>query len=132
MAGGRPTKYSTALAKRICTAIAGGKSLISICKRKDYPVISTVLLWVVDGNHKEFSEQYAQAREAQGHYQGDRISQIVDDLIDGSVEPQTAKVAVDALKWVAERQSRKVYGSAATEQPKQINNFVIDTSVKRD
>lgn len=108
---GRPSIYSSELIEEICTRIAGGESLRSICRDADMPAMSTVLLWVVDGKHPEFSEQYAQAREAQGHSDADRIREVMAAVAEGQMTPQQGKVIIDGLKWIAERQAPKQYAA---------------------
>jgi hypothetical protein len=60
---GRPTSYNDKVAAEICSLIAEGNSLRSICKRNKMPDKATVIRWL--GVHREFSDQYARAREAQ-------------------------------------------------------------------
>ena len=113
---GRPTIYSDELADEICSRIAGGESLNSICKEDDKPHISTVLLWVVNGKHEGFFDKYRIAREAQGLWDGDKIRDVVFDMLtEDGVEPQVAKVAIDAFKWTAERNMSRVYGPKARD-----------------
>lgn len=111
----RPTKYTEKLANEICVRLAEGESLRSICRDDDKPVLSTVLLWVVDGKHERFSEQYARARDAQGHCHVDEMLDMRQGVLDGTIEPQAARVVADMIKWSAERMSRKSF-SAKVEQ----------------
>ena len=106
----RPSIYTKELGDEICTRLASGLSLRKICSADDMPAISSVLLWVVDGKHPEFSEQYRAGREANGQAHGDRIADLADKVLDGEYDPQSAKVAIDALKWSAERMAPKQYG----------------------
>lgn len=76
---GRPTIYTDDLARQICARIASGESMRHICKDENMPVISTVMLWLIDGNHQFFSEQYAQARQIQAETLADEIFDIADD-----------------------------------------------------
>lgn len=110
MAGGRPSIYSEDLAAEICRRLAGGESLRSVCRDDHMPHISTVLLWVVDGRHVEFSEQYMRAREAQGYFYADSMLDLANLVGTGELEPQQAKVIMDAYKWTAERNASKAYG----------------------
>ena len=57
----RPSKYSKALADKICARIAEGESLVRICKDPKMPHRSTVLKW--RGENDEFSDKYAHAYE---------------------------------------------------------------------
>jgi len=107
---GRPTAYTKEIADTICVRIAGGESLRRICREENMPALSTVLLWAVD-DREGFSEQYTRARQAQGYYAGDVMNDFVCDVVDGVLEPQQAKVAMDGYKWIAERQAGKVYGN---------------------
>lgn len=104
---GRPTDYCEELANEICQRIAGGESLRGICSEDDKPHISTVLLWVVDGKHSQFSEHYHRAREAAGYSHADEALSLRHKLESGQLEPQVAKVMLDALKWGAERMAPK-------------------------
>jgi len=74
------------------------------------PAISTVLLWVVNGKHSHFSEQYRVAREAQGYFYADSMLDVATLVGHGELEPQQAKVIIDAYKWTAERNAAKAYG----------------------
>ncbi len=72
--------------------------------------MSSILLWVVDGKHDAFSEQYTQARNAQGYSDADRIREVIDMVASGEVAPQQGKVMIDGLKWTAERNASKAFG----------------------
>ena len=103
---GRPTSYSDKLAGSICVRLAGGESLRSICSDDGMPHISTVLLWVVN-DREGFSEQYHRAREAAGYSHADEALALRHELREGTLDPQSAKVILDALKWGAERMAPK-------------------------
>ena len=105
----RPSTHTPELAAKICERLMGGESLRSICRNEDMPNISTVLLWVVQ-DREGFSAQYREAREAQGYYDGDKVRDIAEKVESGELEPQAAKVIIDAYKWTAGRNAAKVYG----------------------
>jgi len=106
MTKGRPTSHTQELADEICTRLAGGESLRSICEPEDMPAHSTVLLWVVD-DREGFSDQYHRAREAAGYSHADEAMHLRHELREGEIDPQSAKVILDALKWGAERMAPK-------------------------
>ncbi len=112
----RPTIYSEELATTICTRLSIGESLRSICRDETMPALSTALAWVVDGNHPQFSEQYARAREAQAHSHVDEMLDMRQGILDGSIEPQAARVISDMIKWSSERMARKQFGSKAEDE----------------
>lgn len=113
---GRPTKCTKDIAGSICTSLAEGESLRSVCISEEMPTKSTVLLWVVqgrviEGTDKIFSDQYHDAREAAGYSHADEALAIRHELREGTLDYQTAKVILDALKWGAERMAPKRHAS---------------------
>lgn len=106
----RPTSFSRALAEDICFKIADGKSLRSICEGADYPDRSTVFRWLADPANAEFRTQYALAREASADADDDDIRDIAGRVEAGKIDPQAARVAIDAKKWSAGKRKPKVYG----------------------
>ena len=119
---GRPSLYTEALAAKICQRLAEGESLRAICADKAMPSISTVMGWLFDGNHGDFPEQYARAREAQAEIRADEIVDIADDasgdftadkdgkVVANSEHIQRSRLRVDARKWIAAKLLPKRYG----------------------
>ncbi len=119
---GRPSLYTEALATKICRRLAEGESLRAICADKAMPAISTVMGWLFDGNHDEFLEQYARAREAQAEVRADEIVDIADDdtndftadkdgkRVADHEHIQRSRLRVDARKWIAAKLLPKRYG----------------------
>lgn len=109
MPAGRPSLYTKDIADRICDWIAEGKSLRSFTREHDdVPGLSTICLWIV--NNAEFLEQYRSAREAAGYAHADDILEVADEARAGTLEPNVAKVVMDAKKWAAERMAPKSHG----------------------
>lgn len=113
MPAGRPTDYTQEIADAICEKIADGKSLRKICDADDMPNKATVFRWLASS--KEFSDQYARARESQADSLFDDVLSIADqydnaqDKLD--IEHiQRAKLRIDARKWMAGKLKPKVYG----------------------
>lgn len=75
----RPSKFTQKLADEICDQLAGGKTLIDICRSDDLPPLGTVRSWLWKNSFPEFSEAYARAREAQMDAWADEILSISDD-----------------------------------------------------
>ncbi len=108
---GRPSLYTEALAAKICRRLAEGESLRAICADKAMPAISTVMGWLFNGKHEDFSEQYTRARQAQAEFQADEIIEIADAAEHGASEAvQAARLRVDARKWIAAKLLPKRYG----------------------
>jgi bisphosphoglycerate-dependent phosphoglycerate mutase len=105
---GRPTVYSSELARNICQQIAEGKSLKTICATDDTPAVSTLFEWL--NNNKEFSELYAQAKSQQA----DAFIEEMLVISDTESDVQRARLKIDTMKWVASKLKPKVYGDAKT------------------
>lgn len=58
----KSSRYTNALAERICTRLENGESLNSICKDKNMPDERTVRRWVMD-DVNGFAPKYTRARE---------------------------------------------------------------------
>lgn len=110
----RPTSYNEAVAHDICERIADGESLRSICEGDEYPDRRTVNRWLADPERAEFRRQYALAREASADADDDDIRDIARRVEKGELDPQAARVAIDAKKWSAGKRKPKVYGDAST------------------
>lgn len=104
----RPSKFTEALAARICDELADGKSLRGICGAADMPDRSTVLRWLAadDG----FAAKYARAREAQADALEEGMAEIEDDVLAGRLDPQSAKVVLGSRQWRAMKLAPKKYG----------------------
>ena len=101
---GRPSGYSEEVAGTICMEIMAGKSLRTICSMEGMPSTSTVYAWL--GQYQEFSDMYARAREVQADVLADEILEIADSDLD----PNRARVMIDARKWLAGKLRPKKYG----------------------
>jgi hypothetical protein len=85
--GGRPTRYSAALAERLCGELAAGRTLTDVCRDPGMPADRTVHAWVAR-DHKGFTKIYKQAREAGCYAMGDQIVDIADDVSDDIIVRQ--------------------------------------------
>ena len=91
----------------ICDMIASGKSLREAARSEGIPE-STIRYQIV--NDPDMTARYTRAREAQGDAHFDSVVEIADEVRRGDMDPQAARVAIDALKWTAGRMRPKVYG----------------------
>lgn len=108
---GRPTKYTKALAAKICSQLADGKSLRKVCEPASMPSKSTVFLWLA--NHEVFSDQYARAKAESAEAHADDILDIADDP---SLHPNDKRVRIDTRKWLASKLKPKRYGDRLIHQ----------------
>jgi hypothetical protein len=105
---GRPSSFTAEIGHVICTHLANGGSLREWCAIEGNPHFSTVYDWLE--REEGFADAYARAREVQAHNDGDRMNQIVQKLERGTIDPNAARVMIDALKWTAGKRMPKVYG----------------------
>lgn len=91
-----------------CRLIAAGLSIRKACATEGMPADSTIYLWLYED--EVFSEQYARARERRADARSERIDDICADVKAGTLEPNAAKVIIDAEKWQAGKENAKRYG----------------------
>lgn len=104
--GGRPNGYEPAICEAICERLAEGEALVRICAEPGMPSTGTVFNWLKA--HEEFRAMYALAREVQGHWAFDAVSEAIEEAT-----PETAylaKVRIDALRWQAGRLAPRAFG----------------------
>lgn len=120
MPAGRPTDYTEELANSFCSELALGNSLRSVCARDEFPSHQSIYTWL--NKYPQFLEQYTRAKSDSGDADADRIEEIAEKVLDGSLDPQAARVAIDAYKWTAGKKRPKKYGDKLhTEHSGEVN-----------
>ena len=110
---GRPSDYSTELALEICAELVEGTSLATICRRADRPHRGTVMRWL--SKYQEFRDLYARGKEISAEISYEKIVdaerriQLPKDHAD-YLDPHTARVLIDSIKWRLSKLQPKVYG----------------------
>ena len=129
---GRPTRYTKKMAEEICSRIASGESLRSICKDESMPDKSNVFRWMISDSelYKGFRDQYTLARRIQAESLSDEIFDIADDGSNDYMEREDpenpgyivnseaigrSRLRVDTRKWYLSKVLPKVYGSDKEE-----------------
>lgn len=131
---GRPSDYTPELADLICSRLADGESLRSVCRDDGMPSKQTVFSWL--RTYPGFLDQYAIAKEESADSLVDDMLHIADNdvdqplVIDGvpimadgklvmvkdAVSVNHARLRVDTRKWCASKLKPKKYGDKlATE-----------------
>lgn len=108
MVTGRPSDYTLDKANEICALLAGGQSLKRICDQEGMPDRVTVYSWM--DKHPDFLNKYVRAKDDSSDALADDIQNISDDVLAGRYEPNAARVAIDAKKWIASKLKPKKYG----------------------
>lgn len=141
MPAGRPTLYTTEIAREICDAIAESMfSLKTLCERNPHwPRSRTIREW--RRTNKEFMRMYADAKEDQSDLMAEEILEIADDVSrdtiiktnrDGDESYECAnhewinrsRLRVDSRKWVASKLKPKTYGDKVDLSPSLENPFL--------
>ena len=78
------------------------------------PTKATVCKWLIE--NKEFSDQYARARDKQADYFAEEIIEIADSAEAESAAVSKAKLQIDARKWAASKIAPKKYGDKVEQQ----------------
>lgn len=105
---GRPTDYTPELAETICELLMDGMSLNKICQMAGMPKRVAIYRWIL--NIEEFRNKYVAAREYQGDYSADYLSDIGEDVRNEVLSADRARVMADIHKWVAARRAPRKYG----------------------
>ena len=105
---GRPSTFSENIADELLDRISLGESLASISRLKGMPAPSSVYKWLSE--KPSFSERYARARTAQADAKFEQITEISERVLRGELDPNSARVAIDAYKWQAGKLRPQVYG----------------------
>lgn len=126
---GRPSKFDADIAAGICSRLATGESLRSICREDGMPPDSTVRQWVLD-DVEGFAAQYARARDLGLDSLADELLEIADTPKTGTKTVSKAtgvettegdmiehrRLQVDARKWYLSKVAPKKYGERLQQE----------------
>ena len=127
--GGRPSLYTLELAAEICSRLASGEALKSICRDDAMPGLTTIYRWLASND--EFRDLYMRAREDQADTLADEIIEISDDGRNDWMAThaeddvgyrangehiQRSRLRVEARKWIAAKLKPRKYGERVTQE----------------
>ncbi len=112
---GRRTTFTAEVGLKICELLADGHSLLAISKMPWMPRISTLQGWAwhADRSSEAFVVNYARARALQAHSEFDELKEVEGELKAGKIDPHTARVLIDSIKWRLAKMLPRVYGERA-------------------
>ena len=109
--------------KEFLARIGEGRSARDVCGNdKDMPswrIVSKKL-----NTDDAFALKYSLAMENRGQVMADRILDLVDRVVDGSLDPNAGRVAIDGLKWNAMKLAPKKYGDIHRMEVKHETSYV--------
>lgn len=102
---GRPSDFTQETADEICARVMESDyGLEQVCQDPGLPSARTVYRWLAA--NEAFRQQYARAKEVQGHVQADRG--LMDALT--ATDASLGRLRYDARRWAASKLAAKVYG----------------------
>lgn len=113
---GRPSTYNLDIVNEICSRIADGMSLKTICKDPKMPDKATFYRWM--DQYPELCDKYARAKEDSADALVDEMLYLADesnDVIVGDDKSDSARVnakklQVETRKWISSKLKPKKYG----------------------
>ena len=96
--------------ERILEGVAEGRSVNEICSEPGMPAPRIWREWRNEEQGREIDTRYARAREGWAAHYENRIVTIVNDVLAAEIDPQAARVAIDAIKWIMSKAAPKLYG----------------------
>lgn len=128
--------YSTMLADHICGLVREGRTLKDICQQKDMPTINRIYGWL--NIYPDFKRRYQMARRDRAdHFHDEALSIALN--VGHKDDVPAAKLAVDTLKWAAEKANPENYGqktevkqTSAQSVTITLHTGVLDTKMPED
>lgn len=128
--------YSTMLADHICGMLREGRTLQDICRQPDMPSINRIYGWL--NMYPDFKRRYQMARKDRADHFHDKALDIALNVSHKDDVP-AAKLAVDTLKWAAEKANPENYGqktevkqTSAQSVTITLHTGVLDTKMPDD
>jgi len=117
---GRPTIYTQELADEICSQLANGDSMRTVCKPDEMPCKATLFMWM--RTNQAFLDQYTRAKQESADALTDEMLDIADDSTNDYIKTdegdkkvdqehiQRSRLRIETRKWLASKLKPKKYG----------------------
>jgi len=106
---GRPSKMTPAVVDEIIVGVASGMSLANVCRDNPrLPDIATVYRFMQASD--DFRDAYLRACANRSLVYADTIGDIAKATLGGKVDPNAARVAINAYQWLAMKLVPTVFG----------------------
>lgn len=116
-------KFSDADFVEFLKRIGEGRSARDVCTNdKDMPCWRTVSEKL--NSDADFAARYSLAMENRGQVYADKIAEIIDRVIAGTLDPNAGRVAIDGLKWASSKLAPKKYGDIHRMEVKHETSYV--------
>lgn len=98
-------------ALEVCNRIVLGQSVATACKDIG---MGTDTFFKELRESVSLANEYALARAARADARFESIDNLMETMLAGEIDPITARVKLDALKWQMGKEKSKVYGDSTT------------------
>ena len=103
--------------------IGEGRSARDVCGNdKDMP--SWRIVSIKLNEDSLFAQKYSLAMENRGQVYADKISDIINQVVEGNLDPNAGRVAIDGLKWMSMKLAPKKYGDIHRMEVKHETSYV--------
>lgn len=123
------SSYTEEVGEYVCRKLANGESLTRIAESLGVD-LWTIYYW--KQKNDSFSQNFAQARVQEADAMDAAIRDIADETRAGRLNPQAARVVMEAYKWRAERLKPATYGAQSqinhvtTHQLNQLDRMAVE------
>ena len=119
-----PQKHTEKTYSEFLKRIGEGRSARSVCGDSDMPTWRSISNRL--NENPEFAAAYSLAMENRGQVYADRISEIIDQVVSGQIDPNAGRVAIDGLKWVSSKLAPKKYGDVHRHEVKHSGSSYVE------
>ncbi|MEE8209024.1 MAG: hypothetical protein V3T88_08765 [Nitrosomonadaceae bacterium] len=130
---GRPTIFTKELADEICSQLANGDSMRTVCKPDSMPCKTTLFMWM--RTNEAFLNQYTRAKQESADALTDEMLDIADDASNDWMERldkdeqsagwqlngdhvQRSRLRIETRKWLSAKLKPKKYGDKLFQETK--------------
>jgi hypothetical protein len=114
----------------ICERVANGSSLLKISKEEGMPSRDRMERWI-DAN-EERRKAYEWSRQARAEHRVEMIDGIVAKLNAGTIDPNAARVMIEAIRWQAAKEKPRRFGDKIQHETDVVINGEITIQHVRD
>jgi phage I-like protein len=109
MPAGRPSEYDYNLCLEICIRVSEGENIKHVLASDErYPRFNTWCDW--KRNNEQLSNLYTRSIQDKAESKEAEIEEYKEKLLNGTIDPATARVLIDTSKWQAAKFYPKMFG----------------------
>jgi len=97
-----------AIMQKICDLVCDKQTLDCILREHKLPMKQTIYTWM--SQNPLLAKMYNDARATRAFSRGDKIDAITELVLSGALDPNSARVVIDAEKWQMTREAPRLFG----------------------